>query len=486
MFDVVIIGAGIVGTSTARELSKYDLKVLLLDKDIDVANGTTKANSAIVHAGYDALPGTLKAELNVSGNSMFEKMCDELNVPFKRIGSLVVAFSDEDMESVRKLYDRGVSNGVPDMEIIGREKLREIEPNISEKAVGALWAKTAGITSPYELCIAQAENAVQNGVELRLDTEVCGIEKQEGKYIIKTNRGDIETKFVVNCAGLFSDTINNMLGGEKFEIVPRRGEYCLFDKSQGGLARHVIFQVPTKMGKGILVAPTVHGNLLIGPNAVDIDDKEDLSTTQSGLDTVINGARKSVDKFSMRDVITSFAGLRSTVKGGDFIINSPAEHALNAAGIDSPGLSSAPAIAKKLVSMLEKMGAVLNEKKDFDPIRHVQKRFAEMTDEERDEAIKKNPLYGRVICRCETVTEGEIVDAIRRPAGARTVDGIKRRLRAGMGRCQGGFCMPRVVEIISRELGLPYSEVLKGSSKGYIVTGKLKESLGAGDGENDD
>lgn len=486
MFDITIIGAGIVGTSAARELSRYDLKVLLLDREIDVANGTTKANSAIIHAGYDALPGTLKAKLNASGNKMFDKMCDELSVPFKRIGSIVVAFSDEDMASVRELYDRGVLNGIPEMEIVGREKLKEIEPNISDNAVGALWAKTAGIISPYELCIAQAENAVQNGVELRLETEVTGIEKLEDKFIIKTNKGEIETKYIVNCAGLFSDRINTMLGGEKFEVVPRKGEYCLFDKSQGGLANHVIFQVPTKMGKGILVTPTVHGNLLIGPDAVDIADKEDISTTQIGLETVIDGARKSIDKFSMRDVITSFAGLRATVKGGDFIINSPAENAVNAAGIDSPGLSSAPAIAEMIVSRLVKMGIDLNEKRNFNPIRPVQKRFAKMTNDERNEAIKNNPLYGRVICRCETVTEGEIVDAIRRPAGARTVDGIKRRLRAGMGRCQGGFCMPRVVEILSRELNIPYGDVLKGSSEGYIVTGKLKESLIAGDGENND
>lgn len=486
MFDITIIGAGIVGTSTARELSKYDLKILLLDKEIDVANGTTKANSAIVHAGYDAVPGTLKAKLNASGNKMFDRMCRELSVPFKRIGSLVIAFSDEDMAVVRKLYDRGILNGIPEMEIIGKKKLKEIEPNINDDAVGALWAKTAGIVSPYELCIAQAENAVQNGVKLKLETEVSAIERWEGKFIIKTNRGDIETKYIVNCAGLFSDSINKMLGGEKFEIVPRKGEYCLFDKSQGGLVNHTIFQVPTRMGKGILVTPTVHGNLLIGPDAVDIGDKEDISTTEPGLETVINGARKSIEKFSMRDVITSFAGLRATVHGGDFIINSPADHAVNAAGIDSPGLSSSPAIAVMIASMLEEMGITLNKKKDFNPVRSVHKRFAEMTNAEKNEAIKKNPLYGRVICRCETVTEGEIVDAIKRPVGARTVDGIKRRLRAGMGRCQGGFCMPRVVEILSRELNIPYNDVLKGSSRGYIVTGKLKENLMARDGEDND
>lgn len=476
MFDVVIIGAGIVGTSAARDLSRYDLKVLLLDKEADVANGTTKANSAIIHAGYDALPGTLKAKLNVEGNSMFDEICRELNVPFKRIGSLVAAFSEEEMDTVRQLYDRGVKNGVPGMEIIGREKLKEIEPYINDAAIGALLAKTGGIISPYELCIAQAENAVENGVELMLSTDVLDIEKDEGSFVLKTDNGDIKTRFIINAAGLFGDTINTMLGGEDFQIVPRKGEYCLLDRSQGYLANHVIFQVPTAMGKGILVTPTVHGNLLIGPNAADISDKTDLSTTDEGLEEVIKGASRCISRFSMREVITSFAGLRATTASDDFIINSPVKGAVNAAGIDSPGLSSAPAISKMILSLLEEMGLKLR-KKEFNPYRALQKRFAEMSNQERKEAIDKNPLYGRVICRCETVTEGEIIDVIKRPAGARTVDGVKRRLRTGMGRCQGGFCMPRVVEIISRELNVPYEKVLKDSKEGYLFSGLLKDSL---------
>lgn len=484
MYDVVVIGGGVIGTSIARDLSKYDLKIALIEKETDVANGTTKANSAIIHAGYDALPGTLKAKLNVEGNAMFDKVCDELDVPFKRIGSIVVAFSQDEMEKLHELYQRGIENGVSGLEIIDKDRLLEIEPHISDKAIGALLAKTAGITSPYELCIAQVENAVENGVELVLDTEVKGIEKCDDEFLINTNKGEFRAGYIVNSAGLFADEINTMLGGEEFHIIPRKGEYCLFDRSQGHLANHIIFQVPTRFGKGILITPTVHGNLLIGPNSVEVEDKNDLATTDTGLESVIKGAGKSIDGFSMREVITSFSGLRASTKHEDFIINVPVHGAVNAAGIDSPGLSSAPAISKMIVSMLKDMGLKLNEKK-FNPIRKSRKRFAEMTNMERAEAIRENPLYGRIICRCETVTEGEIIDAIRRPAGARTVDGVKRRLRAGMGRCQGGFCMPRVVEILSRELGVPYMDVLKDSKEGYIFTGMLKDSFKLEDGEGD-
>lgn len=481
MFDIVIIGAGVVGTSLARDLSRWDLKVLLLDKELDVANGASKANSAIIHAGYDVLPGSLKAKLNVRGNAMFDRVCSELNVPFKRIGSLVVAFSQEEMEKARELYERGIKNSVQGLKVIGREELMKMEPHISKDAAGALYAGTAGIISPYELCIAQAENAVENGVELSLDTKVFGIERHEGRFIIKTGKGSFETRFVINAAGLFADEINSMLGGEKFEIVPRRGEYCLFDRSQGYLANHVIFQLPNHMGKGILVTPTVHGNLLVGPNAVDMEDKEDISTSSEGLEQVIEEGRKSIPVFSMKEVITSFTGLRASNVGGDFIINSPVPNAVNAAAIDSPGLSSALAISEMLIDMLKCMGLILKAKK-FNPYRKIKKRFAEMDNTERAEAIKENPLYGRVICRCETVTEAEIVDAIRRPAGARTVDGVKRRVRAGMGRCQGGFCMPRVVEILSRELKIPYKDVLKSSKGSYILTGVLKDNLPGKDG----
>lgn len=485
MYDVVIIGAGIVGTAIARDLSRYDLKILLLDKENDVSNGATKANSAIIHAGYDAVPGTLKAELNVRGNGMYDRLSRELNVPFSRIGSLVIGFTDPDMGIIKDLYDRGVKNGVPGMEIIGAEALHKLEPYVNGGAKGALLARTGGITSPYEMCIAQAENAVQNGAELLLEAEVTGISRDGGSFAISTSRGVYHSKYLVNAAGLFADRINDMLGGEHFEIVPRRGEYCLFDKSQRYLATHVLFQTPSKMGKGVLVTGTVHGNLLIGPDAVDIDDKEDVSTTADGIASVIAKARRTVNGFSMRDLITSFAGLRASTPGGDFIIDSPSEGAVNAAGIDSPGLTSAPAISEMVIAMLKDMGLELTEK-DFNPYRNVKKRFAEMAERERAEAIGENPLYGRVICRCEMVTEAEIVDAIRRPVGARTVDGVKRRVRAGMGRCQGGFCLPRVVDILARELKVPYTDVLKDGRGSNLITGKLKDEYVENGGDGND
>ncbi|HBM80400.1 MAG TPA: FAD/NAD(P)-binding oxidoreductase [Clostridiaceae bacterium] len=483
MFDVAIIGAGAVGAFVARDLSRYRINVVLIDKELEVSEGTTKANSAIIHAGYDCVPGTLKAKLNVQGNKMFDRICDELDVPFKRIGSLVIALSKEQLDIINELYERGRANGVPGLEVIGRERLKELEPNVNEDATGALYAKTAGIISPYELALACAENAVTNGVTLKLDTEVKDIEIKKGGFIIKTSREDIETRYIVNATGLFADVINRMLKGDEFSINPRRGEYCLFDKNDGHLVNHVLFQVPTPRGKGVLVTPTVHGNLLIGPNSVNVDIKEDVSTTGNGLEYIVNCARKTMNKFSMRDVITSFAGLRASTSGGDFIINVPVQGAVNAAAIDSPGLSSSPAISEMVVQMLKEQGLKLIEKDYYNPVRKRQIRFADMSDSEREKAIEKNPLYGRVICRCETVTEGEIVDAIKRPAGARTVDGVKRRLRAGMGRCQGGFCMPKVVEILSRELGIPYMDIVKDKKGGYLFTGRIKDNYTKGDGD---
>lgn len=479
MFDITVIGAGIIGAMAARDLARYKLNVLLVDKEADVANGTTKANSAIIHAGYDPYPGTLKAKLNVEGNAMFDSLCSELDVPFKRIGSIVAAFSDDEMKMVEELYRRGLKNGVPGMRILGRDELHSMEPNINENAIGALYAETAGIVSPYELCIACVENAVENGVQLMTGTEVTDIEKCGDSFKLKTKKGVMETRFIVNAAGLFADKINCMLGGKNFEIIPRKGEYCLLDKNEGGTVKHVIFQTPTSKGKGVLVTPTVHGNLLLGPNSYAIDDKYDLSTTTEGLEEVIASAGKTTRSFSMRDVVTSFAGLRASTPGGDFIINVPVHNAVNAAAIDSPGLSSAPAISGMIVDLLRSQGLRLEEK-EFNPVRKTIKRFADMDMYERAEAVRRNPLYGRVICRCETVTEGDIVNAIRRPAGAKTVDGIKRRLRAGMGRCQGGFCMPKVVEIVSRELNIPYADVVKDSEGSYILTGRLKDNY---DGE---
>jgi glycerol-3-phosphate dehydrogenase len=474
MYDVAIIGAGIAGTSIAREISRYELRVVVIEKSYDMANGATKANSGIVHAGYDAVSGTLKARLNVRGNLMYEELCKELSVPYKRNGSLVVAFNDSDMYTLEKLYERGIRNEVKELEIIDKNKLNSVEPNVSERAIGALRAGTGGIVSPYELAIALGEVANKNGVEFRFNTEVTKIHKNLDSFLIETNLGEVKTKFVINAAGIYSDEINKMLGGEKFRITPRRGEYCLLDKSQKNLLKSVVFKAPTDRGKGILVSPTVHGNILIGPNAIEIDKKSDTSTTAEGINEIIDGAQKSVKGINTRHIITSFSGVRATPEGRDFIINIPVKGAVNIAGIDSPGLTAAPAIAEMVIELLESQGLKLCRKSKYVTKRENAVLFNEMDDEEKIRAIKSNPLYGRIICRCENITEADIINAIKRPLGAKTIDGIKRRVRPGGGRCQGGFCISRVVEILARELGIEQSEVLKSEMGSYILTGRTK------------
>lgn len=476
IYDISIIGAGVTGSLIARNLSKYDLKVCLLDKESDVAMGTSKANSAIVHAGYDAKPGSLKAKLNVRGNEIMGEIAKELYVPFKRIGSFVIAFDDDDMEQIKMLYDFGIKNNVPDMKILNKEEIREMEPNMSEKVIGALHAPTAGIVCPYELTLAAAENAVDNGVELILDCAIKDISKADDKFELETTRGKIVSKYVINAAGLYSDNISAMAGDNSFKINPRKGEYLLLDKRQGDIINKVVFQPPTVMGKGILVTPTVDGNLLLGPTAENILDKEDIATTSIGLDKVIEGAIKSIPSVNTRDVITSFAGLRASSSVGDFVIEKSKEidGLVNVAGIESPGLSAAPAISEYVIEILKSMNIELIEKDDYISTRKPVYRFREMDERERDELIKENPLYGNIICRCETITEGEIVDCIHRSIGARNLDAVKRRTRAGMGRCQGGFCTPRVVDIIARELNIPKEQVTKMGGKSKVLVGKTK------------
>lgn len=478
VYDAAVIGAGVIGALTARELSRYDLKICIIEKGADAACGASKANSAIVHAGYDPVPGTLKARFNVRGNRLFESISKELDLPFKRIGSLVLAFDKAGMDTVRELYERGVKNQVPGLRILdSAEKVREIEPNIAQEAVGALHAASAGITCPYELAYAAAENAVSNGTELMLESEVIGISFSNGIFGIETSRGTVYSRYVVNAAGLFSDAVAAMIGDRSFRITPRKGEYMLLDKSQGNLVSSVIFRTPTDKGKGILVAPTVDGNLLIGPTAEDADDREDLSTTFRGLQEVAEGALKLVSGIDLRQVITSFAGLRAVPSGPDFIVSpSPANSRfINAAGIESPGLTAAPAIAEYIVGLLGGSGLELKPRKDFDPSRRAIARFSEASDGQKMELIRKDRAYGRIVCRCEMVTEAEITEAIRRPAGARNVDAVKRRTRAGMGRCQGGFCTPGIVEILSRELGIPMEKVTKKGTGSELLTGKTKE-----------
>lgn len=474
-YDVAVVGAGVVGGLIARELSRFELKIALLERCNDIAMGTSKANSAIVHGGFDAQNGTVKAELNVKGTAMMPEICKKLSVPYKNNGSLVVAFSDSEMEHVKELYDRGVKNGVPRLSVIDRDELRRIEPNISDKAVGALLSESAGIVCPYELTIAAVENAVTNGVELIRNCDVTDIQENNGGFTLKTTAGDISAKYIVNAAGNFSDELAKMVGDDSIELIPRKGEYYLLDKSVGNLAVHTIFQCPNEMGKGILVTPTVDGNLLIGPTAVNIDDKEDTDTTPEGLLDIVDKALKSVPMVSVRNAITSFAGVRAHPVNDDFIIgwSKNSGNFLNAAGIESPGLSASPAIAVRVREILgEKVELI--QKKEYTDTREQPVRFRHLTDEQREELIKKNSAYGRIVCRCETVTEGEIIDAIKAPAGARDVDGVKRRTRAGMGRCQGGFCGSKVVEILARELGVPMNEITKFGGESKIIYERTK------------
>lgn len=479
MYDVAIIGAGIVGASVARELSRYNLKVCLIEKENDVSEGATKANSAIVHAGYDPEVGTAMARLNVRGCHLTEVFAEELDVPYKKIGSLVVAFSEAELKTIEELYHRGNTNGVPDQRIIGREELLKMEPNIGDDAVGALHSPSAGIVGPWEFCIALTENAVVNGVELMLGTEVVDIKKEEEIFTIYTanlNMDPIKTRYIVNAAGIYSDVIMGMVGEREFKIKPRKGQYFVLDKSQGPLANHVIFQCPSELGKGILVTPSVHGNLIVGPDAEDNVERDDKSTSKEQMDFIRLSAEKSIKGINYRESIRNFAGLRAQSDRSDFVIeeSKSVKGFVNLAGIKSPGLTSAPAIAEDAVMILKNIGLPLEKKEDFNPIRR-QTHFMALSPEEKTAKIKEDPKFGRIICRCENITEGEIVEAIKRPVGALSVDGVKRRVRPGMGRCQGGFCGPRVLEIISRELNVPLEEVMQDTNGSYILVGETKK-----------
>ena len=475
MYDVAVIGAGLSGCAVARELAKYELSVCVLEKENDVATGASRANSAIVHAGYDCEPGTLMAKFNVEGATRMEELCMELDVPFKRIGSLVLAFDEDDRQKLEGLLERSKLNGVPGVEIIDAKQVHEIQENISDDVVAALWAKTAAITSPYELNIALAENAVVNGVEIKLSFRVEKIEKKDGVFELCSPMECVKAKYVVNAAGLYADEMSKLCGAGDFTIIPRKGEYMLMDKRESRGMNTVLFQTPSKMGKGVLVAPTVENTVFAGPTALDMEDKEDTSTTQEGLDYLKKMSVRSVPSLNLGNVITQFAGIRAVLKEKhDFLIeeSDTVEGFIQLAGICSPGLSSSPVFGKEVLILLEKAGLEVQKKDSFNPIRRKAKSYREMTEDERREAINRDEKYGRVICRCETVTEAEVVDAIHSPVSAVTIDAIKRRTRAGMGRCQGGFCMPRVMEIVSRETGMNMGEILKSSYGSNIVVGE--------------
>ncbi|MCM1134394.1 MAG: NAD(P)/FAD-dependent oxidoreductase [Clostridium sp.] len=487
MYDVIIVGAGVSGCAVARELSRLDLKTAVLEKASDVCEGTSKANSGIVHAGYDAMPGTLKAKLNLAGSRKMEALSKELDFSYKKNGSIVLCFDEKDRGKLEELKARGEANGVEGLSILNREELLKIEPGVGDSAAAALYAPTGAIVCPFGLTIALAENAAVNGVEFHFRTKVEAVEKNEKGYLVRTNAGNYETKIVINAAGVYADALHNMVSSYKMKITPRKGEYLLYDKNVGNMVKNTLFQLPTALGKGILVTPTVHGNLLTGPTALDIEDREGTETTQEGMEQVTEKAALSVEGIPKREVITSFAGLRAHVTTmpemeedresasaaceEDFVIGEvkDAPGFIDVAGMESPGLSCAPATGEYVAEIVKEILHPV-QKENFVGTRKGIPNMAQASAEERRKLIAENPAYGNVICRCETVTEGEILDAIKRPLGATTTDGVKRRTRAGMGRCQSGFCNPKVVEILSRELKIDESAVRKsGDSSWYLL-----------------
>lgn len=478
MYDVIVIGGGVTGAAVARELSRFQVKACLLEKDEDVCCGTSKANSAIVHAGYDAREGSLMARLNVRGNQRMEQLCEELDVSFRRNGSLVVCQEEEELKGLVELLERGNKNGVEGLRLLNREEALAMEPNLAERTYAALYAPTAGIICPFGLNIALAENAAANGIEFSFDTEVTDIRKIPGGYRLTTGRGEFQTRCVVNAAGLYADRFHNMVSRHHIHITPRRGDYCLLDRKAGAHVGKTIFPLPGRYGKGILVAPTIHGNLILGPTACDMEDKEGTNTTREGLDEVLKKSGLYVKNIPLGQIITSFAGLRAHEDGHEFLIGEPedAEGFIDCAGIESPGLTSSPAIGEMVTKLLQAK-LDLKENPDFVPGRKGILNPALLNKEERKALIAEKPAYGRIICRCEMVTEGEILDAIRRPLGATNLDGVKRRTRAGAGRCQGGFCAPRVMELLAKEHGENLLSVTKSGGSSRMVVGTNKDSL---------
>ncbi len=476
MLDGIIIGGGVIGGMVARELTAYGLSVAILEKENDVAMGATRANSGIVHAGFDAKEGTLKARFNVRGAQMMAQICRDLGVKYKNNGALVVGFSEEDEKTLAALKARGEKNGVKQLSLLSREQILALEPRIGEGVRCALRAGTSAIVCPYELCIAAIGNAMDNGAKLFLNFEVTAIEKTAAGYrAIARDGRHVEAAFAVNCAGIYSDTIAAMIGDKSFSVSPRRGEYLLLDKEAGGAVTHTVFRCPSKMGKGILVSPTVDGNLLLGPTAENIEDKQDTKTTADGLAKVRRQANEQVMGIDFSKKITSFAGLRSAASTGDFIIRPAAPRFIQVAGIESPGLSSAPAIAEHVRELLEKEGVQTKKREDFIKTRRPMHEFAQMSNKEKNEVIAKDPSYAHIVCRCETVSQGEILAALRANPKPTDVDGVKRRTRSGMGRCQGGFCTPYIVELLASELGIDEAEVTKFGGNSKMNVGYTKK-----------
>jgi len=476
IYDVIIIGGGVTGCSIARTLSKYDLNICVIEKEAEIASGTTKGNSGVVHAGYAAQREYTKRYLCIKGNKLYTQAAKELNFPFERIGSFVVALEDNQIKELEEERKKGTEDGIPGLELIlDKKKIKEMEPNLTDDVVGVLHAPSAGLVSPYELTFALAENAATNGVKFFRNHEVVKIKHQEYTFTVRTYQGEFQARNLINAAGIHAARISKMLGLDYFSIMPRKGEYVLFDRNAIHLNK-ILFPMPTRVSKGILVCPTLHGNTFAGPNAQNITDREDISTTTAGLKEILDGGRKLVPNLPLRSSIRNFAGLRAVPDTYDFIIdNTDIYGFINVAGILSPGLTASFAIAEKVVEFLELLGVELNVRDDYNPIRPKPERFKDFTKEDIDKKIQEDPRWGRIICRCETIPEKEIINAIHAPVGANTVDGIKFRCRPGMGRCQGGFCRPRVIEILSRELNKPYEEITKKGEDTNILIGKTKD-----------
>ena len=467
MKDVVIIGAGVIGCSIARELSKYNLDICVVDKNNDVAEGISKGNSGIVHAGYNEKEGTLKAELNLNGNLLFDNLADKLDFSFKRNGALVLAFNEEEMQRVSELKANGEKLGVLGLEILNKEEVLKLEPNINKNVVGALYAKSSAIVSPYEMTIALGENAMENGVEFKFGHKVTNIVKEKEYKIEFDNEESIQTKVIINASGIYGAHLSNLVNKEKYEIKPVKGEYCLFDKIAGNLCNKTLFQVPSKLSKGVLVTPTVDGNLLLGPNA---KSDENVKTSREGIDEIIQKGSKSIENLPLGRILTTFSGLRPKTESEDFIIKNSKDNPnfINVIGIDSPGLTAAPAIAKYVAKILSSI-INLDEKENFKDKRVGVIRFSTLSIEEQNKLIKENPSYGKMVCKCELVTEGEIIDSIKRPLGATTIDGVKRRTRAMMGGCQGVGCMLTIANILSKELSVDITDIKKSNETSVVV-----------------
>lgn len=474
MFDVLVIGGGVIGATILRELKKYRLSACLLERENDVATGESRANSGIVHAGFDAENGTLKAKFNLLGNEMMPAYCKELGVKYRNNGSLVVAFSQEEIKTLEELKARGEKNGVKGLEIISAKRLSETEPNVSDRAVAALYAPTGGIVCPYELTIAAVGNAMDNGAELLVCFEVVSIEKTAEGFIVKSSDGRrVESKLIINCAGLAGGKIAALAGDSGIKILPRRGEYILLDRESGDFVSHTLFFTPSLTGKGVLISQTVDNNIIIGPTSADTDGTQ---TSAEGLSSLIEKAKEMCPSLPFYNTITSFAGVRSYAEKRDFIIeeSQKVKGFINVVGIESPGLTSAPAIAAHVVQNIVGKILPLEKNEDFNGIRKPDWFFSTLTVEEKNELIKKDPSFGRVVCRCEQITEGELLHAIRANPPARDIDGVKRRTRAGMGRCQGGFCQPHVAELLAKEMNVDLTEVTKSGKNSVLVTGKIK------------